>query len=479
MTNFLLTILCLMVTNSASAEVDWTKPPPDQTQYQRYQLPISQQEVQKVRQALKSLNPGYKAESRDIILANRVRTGSGGGGAVACFQSESDAEQVIDRNTRRFIPGREYLIQKLFTYDAVVNNQLRKDLILAQTNESVRQYLHRVLTSQIGQSHPAFAQKLFAAINEVDSHKWLNRQGLEFLNDTGNSTTMISIKECAVAYYIQVVIRYSQSNHDQLPKTVLDADYALLARMHATNTKAQAILYEALLVLHEALYAMATEMGHWGSLQVRQLAGDLLSKNLDQKKLSENLHLMFMNLDRFMSIPPQQQGASQKLNNNSFTDKLRNADAELQNYLLWLVQQAPTLRQDEPMWDIKYHPNKMRQMEQKLMSSDPILSFLFQARYTSIRNRPYATPDVSEIYLKSNSRDIFEFYCQSIQKDGEPGVDMGALAKGLGMPAPTNTYDIKNIAQRAFLFCESNGVAKMVGPEAHRQFYEKYRNFGR
>lgn len=485
--------LCFFLVGSAFAGAptpsisspDWRQPKTDAQQFQNNSFPIPYKDVVAVRSAIESLPRGYRPESRDVVkLAGGVRTGSGGGGGMACFTNNQDADAAIGMDGR-VQSGQENRIARLFVFDALYDGRIRTGFFPVLNAETGSSYLMRILNSEIRRANPQIAQKLAVAIAAVDPSKWLNRSSLPRYNDTGAQNPDGSLQGCPVSRYVQLVVRYERSKSGRLPDIVVDADYALLARMHATQSFEQAVINEALLILHEALYLIAVENGNWASERVRILAGDLLMKSYyydgsRQKTqeainqvLTERLKMVFWDFDHFMTdVTASGQGASAALASGSFGALLQEKDQELQNYLQGQMLVSPQVPSAFTIWDMHSMPPKLGPIAKKLMELNPALSFLYSARYTGVRNEPKFHHTVENLYLTASpDRNLFTQFCHSME------IDMGRSQIGQSLAQGRNSGYVKlmavqdTITQRGLQFCQQNDVPPMTR-EQRQAFFE-------
>lgn len=288
----------IFVTGVAHASINWGQPPADRTQdLLNHDMP--KDFLKEMRRGAES-NSGF-VPKQNYLFVKGVRTGSGGGGGIACFESDEAAETVLDLyTTRRVKKGADLSkIKWLVTFDAVVKSKtkdggsyIREDMILPNAGESSMDYLQRILDTRIGRINPEFAQRLREVIfTKVHPAKWYNRPGLPVQNDNSGkndssgvaANLIVQLQGCPAAWYVQLAVRHQLIEKDVI---AIDADYSLIARMHQTLSPQVATLYEALLVVHEALYFMIMRNGTANSYPIQQLSGDLLSVHLDKKMLA-------------------------------------------------------------------------------------------------------------------------------------------------------------------------------------------------
>lgn len=303
----LFSLSCLLTT----AKADLSRPPTDKQQYATHTYPIPLADVEKMRKTFERYS-GHVPKN-NILVVDRVRTGSGGGGGIACFENDDTVEQVIHLGTRQIFPSRVHLIKWLLPFDATLEDPktqkryVRHDLTPSYPNESAINYLIRILDTSIAKYDAGVAERIKSVIlNQLNKDKWLWRSPLPVINDNVKfdandkigsniqgllSTLLFKVDHpnCPSAWYVQLALRYQLLDSG---KTILDVDPYLLAMMRNTNapynpqSPLSATVTEALLIMHEALYYMFMQRGLFEAYYVNQISGHLLSRSHEQLRMT-------------------------------------------------------------------------------------------------------------------------------------------------------------------------------------------------
>ncbi len=94
---------------------------------------------------------------------------------------------------------------------------------------------------------------------------------------------------------VQLITRIERPRNSSLPFILIEVDTAALTRMYSTNPET-AIYNEAILILHEAIYALASSGGDWNSKGLEKLTSLILSQELSAQVSSQKLMLNFRRL---------------------------------------------------------------------------------------------------------------------------------------------------------------------------------------
>lgn len=199
--------------------------------------------------------------------------GGGGGTGIACFKSGVDISTVKDSNGV-LKPGMVDKIQDIFVLDAVKAGNLlpfHKPI----KKETPRAYIDRILDVHYSKINPIFVQKIKDTLNELIV-KWEEDAGplpvihdFEFANNWSDFCTNV-----------QIVIRHSRiwiENKKVKSDFYVQVDHSLLNIIRSDDRPGAAVFAEGTLMLHEALYQIATEMGHQDANKTHQLLAFLLS----------------------------------------------------------------------------------------------------------------------------------------------------------------------------------------------------------
>lgn len=459
---------------------NWQSPRSDQDLYARFQYPLPLAVIEKMRQAMERQQPGNKPDTRVALLDDGVRTGSGGGGGIACFQNLEESQAAID-SKGRVIPGQEKRIRRLYVYDSFF---IPQGQFISPRSSTGAQHLLWIVDNFIQPANPTIAAKLKEALNAVHPIKWLNRPALQPYADTGegvpgSAVSGLNIAECPVKRYVQLVIRYERTAGQNVPSVVLTADYAVLARLSATWPPEWAVLHEALLILHEALYMIAAQTGGSTSNSIRGLTAELLSADFYSQKgqpksreqinqlLMQRFNKTFLYFDQFMSGSILAK-PSVRLAAGSLGDALRSADQSLHEFLRSVQLQSPQISQEYGIWDLRRFPEKMRVILQEMSRRPPVQSFLFQARYSRLFHSliSLARYQVEQLYQTPNSdRELLRRTCQSLEMDARLAsitLEIPGTNRKLA-PQDTSSYAL---TPRALEFCQSIGLNPMTASES-------------
>ncbi len=301
-----LPFLGLLLTSYAWANPQWDNGQSKDQTSQASPVPAS------IMDALRKESDRYSGTSKRILMAKNVRTGSGGGGGIACFPNDDVVEKVFDLGLQKVIPSQAHLISWLIPYDATwfdektQRRMIRGDLSPSYPNESAVDYLNRILDSNIAKIDADVAYKLKELINgQIHPQRWLKRAMLPRIDDNGaidpqdrmashirtqvnNMFIKVDHPGCPAAWYVQLAIRYQFLDAPYEGLTVIDSDPYLLAVMRNTNaplnpqSPLSATVTEALLILHEALYYALMKKHFYDSSIVMKVSGHLLSTNPKQ-----------------------------------------------------------------------------------------------------------------------------------------------------------------------------------------------------
>ena len=146
--------------------------------------------------------------------------------------------------------------------------------------ESALQYLRRVLDKKIKPLDSYFFSHIEETIGKVIFAHWNAKSKLPLLSDLGNLSPAPDQNYTPV----QIAIRYSLSRTGFQPEIFIDYDPLLLSKLDTQN--------QAMLILHEAIYVLGTELKQKDSAKVRALVNRLLS-------IKEPPHAWYLGLDLF------------------------------------------------------------------------------------------------------------------------------------------------------------------------------------
>ncbi|MCM2323714.1 MAG: hypothetical protein NDJ90_10680 [Oligoflexia bacterium] len=209
----------------------------------------------------------------------------GGGTGLACFETREEALSALDENGA-LKRGYRARIRSLDTTDAVEYETVYGGFSTPLPGDSALTYLSRIIETRVKPFSPGFAEKLKKAITLADPKAWNSGPGRDgekvvLLNDLGDSFPLRQAlrerPDCAV---VPLINRRDINTGELWPRVKVTHDPALLAIMRtAGKSRFGSTLNEGILILHEALYILATKMGHRTSERTRDLAAILLSAN--------------------------------------------------------------------------------------------------------------------------------------------------------------------------------------------------------
>lgn len=246
---------------------------------------------------------------RSILKANmngkaQGGVGDGGGSALACFNDEKIVPHVLDTEGRIKPEYRNSVAQLLIT-DAL--EQRENGAVFNSIPETTsEQYLNRIIQENIEPFSPAFARQLKLALAATHPSKWTDTgASIPFIHDVGESPELSALLDfykdnCVL---VQLVHRKEIQTDHGTQVASIEYDQQLFNRIDSAKGDQRGSAYKkALIWLHEALYFMGSQFGQENSMQARQLAGYLLSR--DAKQLRDPASFLFM-LDSLGYLQPQ------------------------------------------------------------------------------------------------------------------------------------------------------------------------------
>lgn len=211
---------------------------------------------------------------------------SGGGGGIACFATQNEADTAVDkwgRVKREQIPQ----IKRLVVFDYFDAKYLQnidwRPSDLPKGNESSGDFLNRTLFSGLESVAPLLLENLLILHEIIPYKNWVKKSdGLARFNDTGFSTKELNqvVKSQGPCIYVQLASRYVKSDEKKISKIEIHYDEGLLKRMSELVEPQEYQLQVAILTLHEIVYTMAREVENDHSANVRALVSTLLSPKL-------------------------------------------------------------------------------------------------------------------------------------------------------------------------------------------------------
>lgn len=215
--------------------------------------------------------------------------GDGGGTGLACFLNIKDAEHALD-SEGRIKPEYRARIHNLWVTDFIEFGS--HVLIDPLKNESPEHYLERVIDQRVKPLSPLFAEKVKDALARIKKQPVDSLPALHDVGETPDLTDLLQrYKGCV---FVQIAKRLESTEND--PTIVVQYDADLYEKLFSLNTmdltkikpewgidQRKAIQNQAFLWLHEAIYAMGSELGHTKSVSARKLTSLLLSENLYNK----------------------------------------------------------------------------------------------------------------------------------------------------------------------------------------------------
>lgn len=473
-------VLVFMASHAASASAtspDWHTPPRDadvlsSNSELSTELGLSEGELK----AIRSQFNGNQFPNTDKMSrhAKGGWTGSGGGGVVwvVDFFSAFDTSSMFKKRLR---PGAESQVRKIqvLDYNVLLANSLTPIQPPKNVNNSL-EFIEYILKTQLDPVHPLLAQKLRVAVEAVHPRKWFHRSSQPTIEDNTVSFN------CGPSHCtnVQIITRFERSQGESKPQVFIDADFGLLSLIHELNPKPVAIINEAMLIMHEALYALAIGSGSGSSSELtnlnvyifaKDLRQDLKSKrprNLDRVRefLNELIQRSMPNYAMVYGFTPSDHGTSvQSL------DEFAAADQAISRFVQeWTKSTGwsswKSIRFLNPATD-----RGMRSLVDAIVEQrSDAEAFMFYGKFTSLSKWGEYGHKVQDIYLQPALRDqIFGNYCLSIQYDlrglridsGSSFAD-GAL-KELAKPWIP-------IAEKAARYCRERGapLLEVVGSQA-------------
>ncbi len=443
----------------ANGNTQWQGRPSLEQSLAQNPLPFDQRTIEALRAQSERLRPGRRPESRMIHLAGGISTGSGGGGGIACFRSEQDAERALDQSGR-LRPGAEALITRMYVHDYLNPRGGISHMVRPRSNESAASFLYRHIQENIAPIHPTFADKLNDLVAAVDPRLWIHRASLPLIQDTGYADFRSgAVQGCSSSRYVQMALRYEMPQRGRLSRIVIEADYRLMELLYKTLPREEAVLNEAMLILHEALYNFVMETGSWDSTRVFEMNALLFRRDLYFKGTQGNRrHPPMQVLERLNEIivqnfPMMYHSMTGPLTDRPRSDLFGQADLRLVQVLSWYGQQRG-LEHYESIWN--YHiisDSVYSGLARLLAHEDPLVAFMYQIRYTgAVRHtgRRIITPE--DIYLRPQfTRQILELFCASVD------MSLSQSQHRLGY-SRAHQESAQLIATRAVQACRNLGV---------------------
>jgi len=226
--------------------------------------------------------------------------GDGGGTGMACFYQNrltpNFPADVKDANGRLTPYYRNSMNQFMVTDDIdksaingvrTVNKRWISPPEYPTENDTPESYLDRIVIQRVQPLAPHFAALLKTALYNVRRETWIPvPEGLSDTADLGDSPQIESqIQEGCTT--VQIIRRIEIYNPISGVSTVqaIEYDPDLIEKLRTvTNSSLGQKRYETLqlsiLLLHEALYSVATSLDHSNSVKVRALAKTLMDENL-------------------------------------------------------------------------------------------------------------------------------------------------------------------------------------------------------
>jgi len=188
-----------------------------------------------------------------------VRTGIGGGGGWACANNG-------------------FVLVDEIAVDGLGQLPLISPL---PHHQSASQFLEYLILELIAPAHPVLASKLFAAVQISHSSLWREVSNLPELHDRSflGFNFLEAPESCQNSQYLQLVLRFDRSNFGGPPRSRVLANRSGLQRIRSLP-KPRAILIEALLGLHEAVYILGRESLHSNSVEIVRMTHELLLKDM-------------------------------------------------------------------------------------------------------------------------------------------------------------------------------------------------------
>lgn len=233
--------------------------------------------------------------------------GTRGGAAIACDGRLDPTTKfdLVDRNGRL----KQSFVQETMSIFSVydIKEVQPSEIIQIAPGENPEQYLARLVNEHIRPISPLFARRLEKALHDVRRETWKPKNNLARIQDKGTSFfdkyTRIRSRRCVD---VQIVHR-NETNPPQLPNSsqVTEIEYdqeywKLLYDFNEKSVRGSGNFQYAVMILHEALYSMATQLGHNDSARTRSLVRILLEKATYEETFHSFQFLSILNLHGFL-----------------------------------------------------------------------------------------------------------------------------------------------------------------------------------
>lgn len=257
----------------------------------RFQSP-SESERQKTKRILDAIRGENEQQLLpQLLLAEGGFNGSGGGGGLACFSSPEEAEKALDRAgrlNRNFIAKiRDF--ENFDTFRIIYRDPRRweeasngnRHLRMPLKGEQAEAFLRRVLYKNLIPFFPLLVERLIAFLERYPFSSWeaISGKGLPKYPDLDDELLKDLQTEKNPCVYVQLAIRLTEK---PAKKTYFVYDKDLIDFLHGFS--ADEIEYQhklAVLILHEATYFLAKELGAPNANQIYRVLEAALFEDAD------------------------------------------------------------------------------------------------------------------------------------------------------------------------------------------------------
>lgn len=170
-------------------------------------------------------------------------------------------------------------------------------LIHPEAGETPEIYLARVIEKTLRPVVPIFAARLQSALHEVRRERWIPVSDIPTIRDHGQTPDLKNLlatyPNCALVQIVHRREDFEPGPHSKVLEIKFDPD--LFDRLVSLSSKEEeGVLQQALLLLHEALYSIGSQMGHVNSAKVRALTRWILSHDFALRDGRQTLDVYFM-----------------------------------------------------------------------------------------------------------------------------------------------------------------------------------------
>lgn len=371
---------------------------------------------------------------------------TGGGNGIACFEPGIIGTNALDIHGVLKPEYREK-IKHLYLVDYWELDRL-DDYFKPKDGEDPKNFLLRILNEHWLEIDQELINKLvyFIKLVEVPSKPNLDEKikGLvRVIHDYKKIAKPIPIN-CVV---VGIFNRYIKSNNQNYPKFSIQGDFDLYEKLLTLNDPQVGILNQALLILHEAIYIIGSELGMSTSYSVRSLSRVFLLKtdletlkNLDYSPtLSLKILLDELGFDLHTLLFPEEFKTDPK--QKSRQESYRTLQLKVKKF----VNSYFNLNENSTQEEIEKATEKIRVSHSDLaLLADPEKKHGIQMKLLHLRE--YADRLADNIISQSSPEEVFLFFAMGIM-GYDPNQSIIKNFNVLIENAYVPTVEIENICQ--------------------------------